>query len=499
MSGTTTPPTTTPAATTFTGPALWTPQRPPSSLDKTLSKYLSDQFNGISNSTKALQTNTTGAVPAGTTGDLLGTSGTAGSASLVTVGTGLGLADGTLSNTGTPAGAVGDLIGASGTVGVSSLVTVVSPLALTSGALSAATETVDLLGPASPVQTTDLFMVARGTGATAAALTANITDVSTALVQPLISAMGMVMAPVFAVVVTSISVASGTATISGRYLDQFNAGVTYSIDGGTTWLSDQAAVITPDGAGKTSGSFTVHITNLSSGFWDLPIRLNSSPATIGYTGYFASGTLASTIVFASTTTPVAGSLITSFGYAGKSTGLIYGSFPALSSNQFYHYNSSTEIQGAIDGTPAPQSGLWFGNQKIAVPALAGTYQLFVKNSAESSTGGFVSNSVTLNVQAPIAPTLWMSPPSPTQTHMSAGPFTFTGQWGFTQPPGINYRVAGGTFDSGWVPAQCTISTNGTLAVVLPAITGLVSTTYYTVYFQRQDATSVTSYQYGIQG
>lgn len=394
--------------------------------------------------------------------------------------------------------ATGDVILASDVLGIQTVAEAAAAQAA-SAIPSTSLETVDLLGSASPVLSTDVFLLGRGAGATAAAMQATITDIATAMVSPLIAAMGLVMAPAFAMVVTSVVVASGTATVTGRYLDQFNGGVSYSIDGGNTWLQDQAAVITPDGSGKTSGTFVIHIPNLSAGFWNLPLRLNANITTTGFTGYFVAGTTASTIVFAQQDSPIAGSLISTFGYAGKSTGLIYGSFPALSSNQFYHYNSSTEIQGALDGTPAPQSGLWFGNQKIAVPAMAGNYQLFVKNSAESSTGGFVSNSVMLNVQAPTAPTLWVEPPSPTDLHMSAGPFVFNGQWGFSQPPGLNYRVAGGTFDSGWVAAAATINANGTLQVTLPAISGLTSTTYYTIYFQRQDATSVTSAQYGIQG
>jgi hypothetical protein len=315
-------------------------------------------------------------------------------------------------------------------------------------------QTWDLLPLATSLLSTDGVLIGRAGQIVARAM---VPDFITALAPLLFTQLGINQASLYGLVVTGVSVSGSTATVTGKYLDNnFHAGVHYSLDGGTVYTVPATADLTVNPSG-TGGTFTLAVKNLTGKVWRLKLRLAASNSTTAETDYFSVGT-ASTIAFPVSPTLMAGTLTTVNGIMGQASSYIQGTFPALSSRSFGVYNGTTISAGAK----------WNGNQAFQVPAVAGTYLLRIQNSAEIYNGSpYVPSDASLVVTPALIPALWME--GVPSTGYGAGPYTFVGQWGYSKPPIIQYRVSGGNngIDSGWVDAGATINNDGSISAVLP--------------------------------
>jgi hypothetical protein len=321
------------------------------------------------------------------------------------------------------------------------------------------------LATATTLDTNDGVIVGQPDGTLTTALAPSF---ATLLSPYIVDALSLTQAPALGISVTSIVIVGTTATIHGKYLDNgFNAGMQYSLDGGTIYLTPIPAnmVLTPSGSG---GTYALTITGLSSQFWAIPIRLVAANNIFTTTDYFPIGN-AATIGFMARNPIQGGLTTTTYGVIGLSSGFITGQWPAL----------SARVEGVYQGPTVNALSKWFGNQQIQVPAVAGTYLFRIRNSPENYGGSpYVPWDVTVVVQPALIPAIWMEPvPTTPPNTYSAGPYAWQGQWGFSKPPGIQWRVQGGdgagpshgNYDTGWIDAVATIRDDGSISTTLPKI------------------------------
>lgn len=327
--------------------------------------------------------------------------------------------------------------------------------------LRTVTETVPwtTLGPATSLDANDGLMIGNSDGTL---LQTNPTNFATLFGPYIINALGLSQAPAFGLSVTGISVAGANATITGKYLDNnFHAGLQYSLDNGNVYLTPAPAdmTLTPSGSG---GTYSLVIRNLASQFWTIKLRLNANNATVTTTDFFQVGT-AATIGFLASNPIQGGLLTTAYGVMGVASGYINGFFPALTSRYL----------GIYSGPQIASGNKWFGNKQIHMPAKPGTYLYRIRNSPEDYAGSpYTPYDSTVVIQAPLIPALWVEPvPVSAPCTWSAGPYPWNAQWGYSKPPSIEWRVAGGnhSYDTGWTDAHATINDDGSITFTMPKI------------------------------
>jgi hypothetical protein len=349
------------------------------------------------------------------------------------------------------------------------------------------------LGAAGVFADTDAMIIGRAGGSL---VQAPMPDFATHISPYLITAMGLTGASAYGLAIYSVALSTDglTATINGRTLDNgLHAGVQFSFDG-SVWQTPAPGdiTLTPSGTGD---SFALVMRGLSGAYWSIYVRLVANFPTVAKTDYFPIGT-ASTIGFPTFSTVPAGNSFTMFGFMGMASGFVEAMFPAISSRLVIAYQGVTIGHG----------NKWYGNTPIQAPARGGNYIVRVINSAEAfDSFHYPPFETTLTVAAPLIPTLWMEPPPPNAT-FSGGPYSMAGQWGFSQPPSIQYRINGGAhnIDSGWItPASLTINADGTIASVLPKYDTTTSFVipadngYTGIQYRRGDNTAIVTHLYAM--
>lgn len=353
-----------------------------------------------------------------------------------------------------------------GLVSWDALATLLQGVAADAAAAVQARETLDQLTLASALLESDRLLLVRGNEG----MLAPFTQVAAALAPQVLAwlnAQPYPGAPPALTVTTPGAVAAGAAVaLSGLVSDPAGWGIEASADG----VSWQTLGLTVSGTG-----WSASLAGLAQGWWNLFLRLRAAPERVVRSGWFPVGTPGMVIILP-VDPLVPGGQVTPRGYVGTATAYITWSIPALMPNEASLY-ASTGIAAL---------GSFTATTPLVLPARGGTYSAQAKNSADPSHPA----SFTLVVPEPSNPTLWVAP-SAAADRWSAG-VTLNGQWGFSKPPALQWRISASSF-GGWTDAPgATIRDDGTWSLTVPAQSGLTAATYYAPQVRRTDTPGVVT-------